>query len=651
MKFSFTLIKKFAPGDYDKTALVNALNTHTFETVDEGGDILEIGVSANRFSDGASHRGIAQEVAAIFKTPFEDPISLKMKYDGENSGVFRVHNKEPKLCRRYCAAYATDVRVGSSPKWMQDILETCGLRPINSVVDVMNYVMLELGQPLHVFDADTVKGGLVVRRANKKEHIETIDSQKFTLDHDMLVIADAEKALAIAGIKGGKTSEVTLHTKHILVESANFDGVSIYKTSRALGLRTDASTRFSHHISPELAWLGIERALQLLQGITGAKVYEPIDEYTKKQSRKTLVFSMKKIQKITGITLKEKEALDLLAPLGFIKKEKVLEIPVLRTDIENIEDIAEEIVRLNGLDALPAEPPSVALGVAHEDEIVLLKDRIRQMLVNGGFSEVYNYSLVSLGDTKTAPALHGDIVELANPMSKQLAVLRDSLAPGLLKNIKENTRFFDEVRIFEIGNIFAQSTEIHESPFLGIAVYSKHAVLELKGIADIVLQKLGITDYFLPALEESYPLLKPHEVLRIVTSDQEVLGYLGTVQGTKSAVLEMNLQKLLKSVDEEKEYEPLSRFPSIMRDISLLVNNALRVGEILTIIQQVSSKLVEDVDLVDWYQDKKLGDNKKSLTFRIVFRAEDRTLTDAEVDKEVAIINQVLIDKFNVELR
>src|SRR3989344_4063455 len=265
MKFSFNLIKKLAPGKYNKAELAEKLNLHSFETADLGGDVLEVAVTPNRFSDAASHLGIAREAAAIFGVKLNDPLSAVLKYGHKDQGVFRVNVKEKKLCLRYLAAYAAEIKIGPSPKWLKEVLETCGLRSINNVVDITNYVTLEIGQPIHAFDADKVSGGLVVRRAQKGESITTIDNNKFNLDPEIMVIADAKQPLDIAGIKGGKSSEISAGTKRILVESANFDSANIYKTSRKLVLRTDASVRFSHNLSPELAKMGIQRALSLLK--------------------------------------------------------------------------------------------------------------------------------------------------------------------------------------------------------------------------------------------------------------------------------------------------------------------------------------------------------------------------------------------------
>lgn len=663
MKFSFNLIKKITPGKYTKEQLVEKLNLHSFEAVDVGGDILEISVTPNRFSDASSHIGIAREAAVALGLNFKDPVDAVLKFPHKDQGVFRANIKNGKLCRRYVMAYADNVKVGQSPAWLKEALESCGLRSINNVVDIMNYVMLEVGQPLHAFDADKVKGGLIVRNAGKGETIETIDNQKFNLDEEVLIIADSDKPLAIAGIKGGKSSEVSNSTKRLLLESASFESSNIYTTSRRLGLRTDASVRFSHPLSPELAARGMKRALMLLQDLVGAQIHMPADVYPKKQSKEVLPLDIKKINSLIGVEFKQSEVASLLQKLGFTVKGKKVEVPLLRNDIQNIEDLAEEIVRFNGLEHLPSKPPHIALGVATEEDIVVLKDQVRNFLASAGYSEVYNYSLVSESDCNRSPAIirsrDGKAAQLANPMSAQLAVLRDSLASGLIKNLKENRRFFDQVRIFEIGNVFQDingssassgQRKIEEKTVLGAALAAKDGILEMKGIVEMILARLGATDYSLIPIDNIDGYIKPVEALKIELGGVPI-GYLGSLSGMPGALMEIDLGTLIRETSEEKEFTPLAKYPAITRDMSLLVDQSVRVGDILSVIQQVSAKLVEDVDLIDWYQDEKLGDNKKSLTFRIVFRAEDRTLTDTESDLEMSIINKAVADKFDADLR
>ncbi|MDD5430660.1 MAG: phenylalanine--tRNA ligase subunit beta [Candidatus Pacebacteria bacterium] len=655
MKFSFSLIKKLAPGKYTKQDLIEKLNIYSFEAVDFGEDVIEIGVSANRYSDAASHIGIAREVATIYGTPLKLPDIDSLKFDFKNTGVFTVSVKDAKMCPRYMAAYVTDVKVGPSPDWMKDVLESCGLRPINNVVDIMNYVMLEIGQPMHAFDADKVKGGIIVRHAEEKEKIKTLDGGDFTLSKHNLVIADNDRALAIAGIKGGEFSGVTMKTARLLVEAANFDGTGIYNSSRLLNLKTDASLRFAHNLSPALAEMGIKRALKLLKDLAGAKIYKIDDVYPKKQAKEVIKLDLAKLEKFIGAQFKPAEVSKTLKSLGFAQMKDLWSVPLVRADVVNFEDLAEEVARFSDYNKLEYVPPHIALGIAEEDEEIILKDKIRKFFTAAGFSEVYNYSFSSKEEVSAAPRIFGDNepVVLANPMSNQFAFMRDSLCPAIVKNLKSNSRFYDEVRIFEIGNIFGKAVDgsVVEKLAIGAGIIAKNGLFEMKGLADALFSQLGLTDYSMIDLNFPSKLLKTSEALRIET-DHTVLGYLGTANGTrKAAVLEFDLEKLMNAVTEEREYEPISKYPAVERDLSILISNEIRVGKILELIQSVNAQLIRDVDLIDFYENDELGENKKSLTFRIVFQADDRTLTDEEVNKEMAIVSKVVEDEFNAELR
>lgn len=656
MKFSFNLIKKLAPGKYDKKALIEKLNLHSFETADAGGDAIEISVAPNRFSDAASHWGIAREAAIIFNVKHNDSIAAPVKSDFADTGPFSVRIQEKKLCGRYLATYISGAKVGLSPDWLKSILEACGLRSINNVVDIMNYAMLETGQPLHAFDADKIKGGIIVRRAKKGEKIETIDNQRFALDKDTLVISDRSHAQAIAGVKGGKSAEVGVRTKNILIEAANFDGVNIYKTSRGLGLPTDASVRFSHNLSPELAAVGMSRALALLKELTGAKIYKTIDVYPKKQPKKLLKLDLKKISTLIGLEFKPVSAEKLLQDLGFKKEGKLWAAPALRTDISDLEDVAEELARFSDYNKLSPAPPVVAMGVAEEDEIIRIKDQARDFLRGAGFSEVYNYSFLSEQETNQAPKNifgPGKSVEILNPISSQFTSLRDSLANGLARNLEDNLRFESAVRIFEIGKIFqTDKSGVKEKLILGLGIAAPDSFLEAKGLLSSFLEQLGLTDYLMPDLNTVSPILKLTEALRLETDEHQVLGYFGALKDLKNGVVaEIDLEKLLKEVDEEREFEPIAKYPAIDRDVSILVSKSIRVGQILNLLSNFNPKLVEDADLIDYFEDPKLGEDRKSLTFRIVFRSDNHTLTDQEVDREIAILNQVLTERFNAELR
>jgi len=798
MKFSYALIKKLAPAIKNKKELIEKLNLHFFEAEDAGGDVLDISIPANRFSDAASHWGIAREISAILGTKTRinignirvNPRSHPRK--SASTQFFKVEIKDKELCPRYTAQYFENVKIKPSPKWMQKILADCGLRPINNVVDIMNYVMLETGQPLHAFDYDKItqtnadgtqtnadsqreSALIVVRKAKKGEKITTLDDKTYELDENILVIADGSREsaisprksastpresaiLAIAGIKGGKKAEVDENTKRIIIESANFDGANIYKSSKILKLTTDASLRFSHNLSPELTIIGINRAGQLLQEIVGAKSGPLVDVNFTKSSKKIIKFDINHFNKFTGLNLDSKTCQKYLQLLGFkitqtnsdnqaqtnadctqTNAEKsqresafsqresassqrqsvfLVEVPPLRRDVENFADLVEEVIRLYGYNRLKSIPPRIYLHPSGFEDQIILRDKIKKVLVAAGLSEVYNYSFIGDADLRGLNAdprgksqhqselspCQSVLIELENPISNQFKYLRPSLAPHLIRNINSNFRFFEEVKIFEIGHVFTQTnaddtqtnaernrrksaTRPRESAFLGIALASKkkkggtslpgeHVFFELKGLLEELFKKIGLVSYLMPEPNEgdwvktfTDNFLIPGEVLKI-ESDGEVIGYLGRVdkelvENYEAALAEINLDALLKLVEEEHEYLPLPKYPSVMRDISILVEPTTRVGEIMQAIQlmtripreskikrgsladQYQPAFIEDVDLIDEYEYQ----SKRSLTFRIVFQAEDRTLTEKEVNEEMERIIKMLKNKFKAIIR
>jgi len=632
MKFSYPLLKKLVPGIKDLKSLAEALTFHAFEVEGWEKNMIDVKLYANRYSDAGSHWGLARIVAAILNQKsniknqkYEDEIKTpKTELKGTRPNL----QIKTKLCQEYIGTHLEIPSVGGAPKTIRDVLADCGLRSINGVVDIMNYVMLEVGQPLHAFDAEKVQGVIEVRLAEKGEKITTIDGNNFTLTEEDLIIADEKGPLAIAGIKGGKRAEVSNSTKKIIVEAANFDSVSVYKTARRLNLTTDASLRFSHGLSPVLADLGMRRAGQLLKEVLNAKVGESMRVANYRPTKRILKFHIDKFQNLTGLMLKESVCLDYLKKLGFGAKGSFVEIPPTRMDISIFEDLVEEIVNLYGYQNLPPEAPHVPLMPSGFEDDIRLKDNVRKILINFGLNEVYNYSFAKKGS-----------VEIANPIAEDKKYLRASLRPLLEKNVEENLKYSAFVRIFEIGRIFeSKGEEINENLSLGMATTGKQAFLELKGMVQQMLQMLGLVDYF---TKEDGAGLR-------LESDHHVLGWISA--GKNSAFAEIDLTKLSQLVQGEKEYRPLPKYPSVMRDLSLLVSDEQRVGPLQDVLEN-TSQLVEDVDLIDWYQDEKLGDGKKSLTFRLIFQSAEKTLTDKEVDTEVEKILSALKEKFEIEVR
>ncbi len=663
MRFSYFLIKKLAPVVKSKNDLIEKLNLYSFEAEDLGGDVVDISLPPNRYSDTASHLGIAKEIAAVYGKKLKD-FKIKTIKSVIKHG-FAVEIKEKKLCKRAAAQYFEGIKIATSPKWLREVLISCGLRPINNLIDITNYVTLEIGQPLHAFDVDKMEGEkLIIRRAKLQEYLETLDGNKFNLDKDILVLADEKDALDIAGIKGGKKAEIINKTKKILLTACNFDQTAIYQSSRKTGVVTDASVRFAHGLSPALVELGIQRAGELIVELCGGRAGKTTDVNFSSLSKKIIKFDVERFNKFIGINLDIKTAAGYLKRLGFkiTKNQKLktkssffVEIPPLRLDIKTFEDLAEEVIRLYGYNKLKSSPPRIYITPSGFEDELILKDKIRKVLVGFGLDEVYNYSFTSQTDTdytqtdteglyKSVSSPYGSaLVELENPISSQFQYLRPSLLINLLKNIKDNFRFFDDIKIFEIGKTFFKNkNEVNEKSMLGIAIGSKNkeTFFELKGVIEELFKRIGLVDYLI--FEEKGILL--------IKSNNKKIGYLKKeeVAGKRfSAFTEINLEELLKLIEGEREYSPLSKHPSIMRDISVLVSRKIRIGDMIRIIQISDFKNIRDVDLIDEYD----FPDKKSFTFRIIFQADNKTLTDNEVDKEMKKITSILQRKFNAEIR
>jgi len=635
MKFSYAFIKKLVPQAPAKAKLIDGLNMKAFETELLPGDAFEVKLSPNRYSDAASHWGIAREAAAIFnlKTKIEDKRIVNFP---EDKGLLKIKVLDKKLCPRYAGRLFELKKVGSSPQWMKKILDSCGLRPINGVVDIMNYVMLETGQPLHAFDANEIEKGIIVRNAKNKEEVTSLDGVKYHLDEKDIVIADNKGPLAIAGVKGGKRAEVYKNTKRIIVEAANFDQVSIYKTMKKLPLVTDASLRFSHGLNPRLAIVGIDRATILLRNILGAKLLDSMDVSAKLPGKKVIEFDVDKFNKFIGLNLDKKSAITYLKRLGFIIRDSkktnsfLVEPSVLRDDINIFEDLAEEVVRLCGLNELKSLPPVVGLHPAEVQDDVVLKNKIRKILVGFGFSEIYNYSFVGQKDK--------DSLELENPISQDKKYLRISLSLVLKGNLRANSKDFGNIRIFEVGRVWSTKGE---SLHLGIALKEEDALLHLKGVLSHLLEGVGLVEILMRPDGKNHLLIE---------SDHDIFGSIEVVHKGE-AVAEINLDNLVKLTLGENEYHPLPKYPAVMRDISIVVPTEVRVGEVMEVIDNLSLKDVEDVDLIDYFEKFGGDPKKKSLTFRIVFRSGEKTLRDGEVDTEFAKVSRALTNSLKAVIR
>lgn len=676
MKFSYPLIKKFVPRIKSKAQVVHALTMYSCEAESLSGSTIDVSLPPNRYADMASHVGIAREVSAILKIPLKTPkLDFNISKIKKTKGIKELHVvvRDHKACPRYSAQVLEGITVKASPKWIQNVLSDCGIRSINNVVDVMNYVMVELGQPLHAFDADKLSPSgnptITIRRAKKGEKITSIDDNRYTLDVGTLLIADSSKPLAIAGIKGGKGSEVTEKTKNIIIEAANFDPVGIYRSSRALSLVTDASLRFSHGLHSSLTSVAIERATELLVDIADAKKGEMFDSRTKPFGKHILAVDSEFVSSFIGVPIKPKVVIETLERLGFIvKKQKQLsrflvEVPLFRTDILTHEDIVEEIVRFIGYQKIRSVAPHISLTPATEDSIITLRERAGQILQGLGIDEIRTHSFV----TEDSILVRSKALELENPPSDVFKYLRQSLVPNVINSVAYNKKYFDTVKIFEIGNVFSKKSSTihteHVSICASVTGKGNESLFELKGMIEALMRALGISaialtpctrDTEIPNTESFLGaglLQKPSRLSIYVRKTP--LGFIGLApygDSDRVAVAELNLSLLLAEVTRNRIFTSLSKHPTVVRDISLLVSRSVRIGDVLQDISLINKKLIEDVDLVDEYIDPS-WDGKQSLTFRITFQADDRTLTSEEVDKEMKKIERMLEKDYSSKVR
>ena len=646
MKFSYSLIKKYIP-KINKKELIDTLNYFLFEAEFLSSNTLDISVAANRFNDCSGHFGIIKELSIILnkknKLPHLDIKKIKFRNKKNIDFEIKINNKVD--CLRYLAQYYQNIVVKSSPNWLKKILKENGLRPINNIVDLMNYVMLEIGQPLHAFDADKLFGKkIIVRRAYHQENFKSIDGLDYVLDDSILVIADKTKAQAIAGIKGGWDSQIKKNTKNILVEAATFNPCLIYQISKKIGLITDASLRFSHGLDTALALLGLKRLEMLMKEIYGFEptwTFDSLKNY--KVKKRVFIFDLNKFVKFSGLNLSLKEVENILKKIDFKKiKGNLWEAPILRTDIENIEDVYEEIIRIYGLNKIQPQPSKISLSFNKEEDFFVLREKIINLMINFGFSEAYNYSFDKFGE-----------IEILNPVSLDKKYLRNNLFSFLIKNIENNLRFFEEVRIFEVGKVFLkQKDKILEINQLGVGLFSKkeEKFFELKGIVIELLKALNFHNFNLilfekKNIEDENELIKGFKI----EVDNEIIGIFGkNINNYNLFVLE--LDKILLLLKEEFEFKPIPKFPSVVRDISILVDKNLKVGELIDKIKNIDLETIYDIDLIDEYFDKNWLD-KQSLTFRIVFQKNDRTLTNEEVNTLMIKIEKMLKDEFNCLVR
>lgn len=675
------LREKYSGGMNDEESLdKNVLGRDIREVLGIDDDIVEFEITPNR-PDCLSMVGIARESAATLGTVFRKPVIGVKETGGNAKDYASVEIIDTDLCPRYAARIIKNVKIGPSPEWMKERLRAAGVRPINNIVDITNYVMMEMGQPMHAFDLDNLKGSkIIVRRAREGEAIETLDGTQRKLEPGMLVIADAERPVAVAGVMGGGNSEVTENTTSILFESANFNGTSIRITAKKLGMRTEASSRFEKGLDVNNAAAALDRAAQLISEMGAGEVAGGmIDCYPEKLEPRVITLESGKINALLGTDIPKEEMVRILRSVELEVDEAAnrVIVPTFRQDVEEMADLSEEVARFYGYNTIK---PTLLTGKETTRGIKTFKqkaeDTIRDTMTASGLYEIYTYSFTSPGvfDKINLPAdsrLRNAVV-VSNPLGADYSIMRTTTLPDMLTVLARNyNRRIEEARLFELSYTYSgneprvsQVSGIDESGLpvetetLTLGMYGKADFFDLKGIVESLLAQLRITGYEF-VRETENPTFHPGRTAALLINGEKA-GLIGEVHpdvlekfeiSVKAYAGTIEVEKLIKNAGKTSQYKPLPKFPAVTRDIAMLVKDGVLVKQIEDIIKQRSGKILEDIKLFDVYKGKQVPEGMKSIAYSVTFRAEDRTLTDEDVNKVMHKILEGLKANLDAQLR
>lgn len=645
--------------------------------------VLELELTPNR-SDCLSIVGVAREVSAITGNPLGKPRISFSEGNIKASELTSVTIEAPDLCPRYAARLVRGVKISPSPYWMRRRLEDMGLRAINNVVDVTNYVLMELGHPLHAFDLNKLaEKRIVVRRARPREQVVTLDEIQRQLSDDVLVIADADKPVAVAGVMGGSGSDVTDTTTDVLIESAYFDPVSISRTSKLLGMHTEASHRFERGTDIEGLITALNRAAQLMQELAGGEVCAGIvDTYPAPRQKVQVRFRPWRVNSILGTDIRAGEIEELLSSIEFQVTrngdEMSVVVPTFRPDVYREIDIIEEVARLYGYEKIPITMPFSKVQSASDADVMMNhKERAKSTLVSCGLTEVINYSFHS-PDAFDMIQLEGDskyrrALRIKNPISENQSIMRTTLIPGLLANIQYNLyRHVTDIQIFEMGRVFhpKKENEQPEEPEYVSAVITGMAgsqawnqptrpvdFYDIKGVVEALLNDLDVSGYQLRPV--SHPTLQTGRAAEVV-ADNEAIGIFGEVNrkvldnydiNQNVYLFEIDFSMLIKHSTSDFKFQPLPVFPSVYRDLAVVVASDIPSSRIDATIKSIGGDLVRSLVLFDVYTGKQIPAGMKSLAYSIEYYSADRTLIDEEVEGIQGKIISTLAEKFSAELR
>ncbi len=632
-------------------------------------EVVEFEITSNR-PDCLSVIGLARETAVSFDREFKLPTpAVKGTGDGDKiENHLSVKIDAPDLCYRYMARVVKNVKIAPSPLWLRMRLRAAGVRPINNIVDITNYVMLEYGQPMHAFDYKQLDGSeIVVRRAKDGECFKSLDDIDHTLDSSMLVIADKNKACALAGVMGGANSEITDDTTTVVFESACFLGSSVRVTAKKNGMRTESSARFEKGLDPENCFYGLERACELVELLSAGDVVDGlIDVYPTKLPTATLKLDEKVINNFLGINVSREYMETLLLKLGFTIEGENITAPTFRADVGCMNDVAEEIARIYGYNKIEASAIKAETTQGGRNKKQQFEYDLSDMLCGIGLDEITTYSFISpkYYDKIRLPedSILRKSVVISNPLGEDTSVMRTTALPSILEVVARNNNFKNEnVALFELASTYIPTTETElpiEGKSLVMAAYGDVDFYKMKGVCDSVLELAGINDAKYQAYSDD-AAYHPGRCAKLYVGECE-LGLIGQIHPLTAAnygmdipvyVAVIDFEKLFSLTSGEKHYVPLPKYPASTRDFSFVCDEELEVGSIFNAVRRAGGKLVEDVKLFDIYRGAQVGENKKSVSIRVILRAADRTLTVEETDKASKKILGDLEHKLGITLR
>ncbi len=613
---------------------------------------FEYEITSNRV-DCFSVIGIAREAAATFDKKFYPPVVTETGNDEQASDYVKVTVKDPELCPRYTARIVKNIKIAPSPKWMQRRLAAAGIRPINNIVDITNYVMEEYGQPMHAYDYDRIAGHeIIVRRAQNGEKFTTLDGQERIMDENVIMICDGEKSVGIGGIMGGENSMITDDVKTMLFEAACFDGTNIRLSSKRIGLRTDASAKFEKGLDPNNAKAAIDRACQLVEELGAGEVVGGIvDVYSKVKEPVRIAFEPEKINALLGTDISANEMLDYFRKIDLEYDEKTNEViaPTFRHDLFCMADLAEEVARFYGYDNIPTTLPNGEATTGKLPFDLRVRGVAQDIAEYCGFSQgmMYSFESPKVFDKLLIPqdCSLRNAIRIQNPLGEDFSIMRTVSAGGMLTSLAFNYSHRNKnVRLYELGNIYLSKslplTELPEERMqFTLGMYGDGDFFTMKGVVEEFLDKVGISGRKTYEPKSGKPFLHPGRQANILYGET-VLGYLGEVHpsvadsygiGEKAYIAVLDMPEVTKLATFDRKYLGIARYPAVTRDISMVVPKNILAGDIENVILQRGGKILEECSLFDIYEGAQIKDGFKSMAYSIVFRAKDRTLEENDI--------------------